>query len=621
MFRFYLDGNLVDDPIGWDGFQETIEFDDDLKGLLSKFRSKLTFFGDGYEYLRQQFDIQGYCHLVELEIREKCGADFLVIFEGYIFLSDVKFQIKEKCLAECSIQDRSFSAKINNNKSKKAVVNVARSQNGIAITAAASITTNFRDPITLGTTRTVVLFDLEEVFRMMIEFMTDGTVGFASSWLSNLPATERIGICTGLNIRTGSGTAPEISFKELFEEVHKKYNTYFAIERVTSGMRFRLEQRGYFTNQTTGINLFNIKHLSQSFDNQLLYSHIVLGSDDTQDIDAPNTNIPQVTFLTFLDETFNIQGDCNIDRKLDLKSEWQIDTNVIEHALNDVDDNYDDDVFLVQYESATPQTSNVDYLGLSLPVYGFNNELRNGKVAERFNMQGPIALYLGNGNDECSVLSVNDQPISQTGFPVIISPVQFANEVSDPNNNFNQPPTTPFYAYVCPATGVYVFSVEMFLNVPNNEIWGPRTFDLKLIRRDAGGIFIEEFVEQFRLPLIGIYLVALNADVYMNATDYVEVEVELYQGDIFNAPILIKENAKFECVSTVTGGGIYQPKPAGNYFTSLYDFDQPISRETWNTLKSDLAQTVNFDERNGWIKQVVHNYETKRTTWKLLNNG
>ena len=360
MFQFSLDNTVVDDPIGWDKFTETLAFDDDLKGVLPKYTSKLTFYGNGYTFLRSQYDLFGYCHRVQLDIKEDCGDGFITIFSGFIFISDIKFTIKEKCLAECRITDISFAAKINNNKSTEGEVDVGRSKNDIAITAAPTIIVNFRDPITLATTRAVSCWDIQEVFRFMIEFMTDGTIGFVSDFLSNLPTTERIAITNGLNIRTAGSPAPIIKFKKLFKEFHKKYNTYFSVESGTSGPVFRLEQRSYFTDSANSVSLVNIKELSHLFDSELLYSTVKLGSGDTQEIDAPNSNTPQVRFATFLDETFNIRGDCNIDRELDLQSDWQIDTNVIEQALNNVNDDFDDDFFLIQYEQGSPnQTSNL----------------------------------------------------------------------------------------------------------------------------------------------------------------------------------------------------------------------------------------------------------------------
>ena len=622
MFQFLLDSTVVDDPIGWDKFAETLAFDDDLKGVLPKYNTKLTFFGNGYTYLRGQYDLFGYCHKVALDIKEDCGSGFITIFQGFIFISDIKFTIKERCLAECRIEDLSFSARINNNKSTEAGIDVGRSKNNIAISSAPTITVNFRDPITLATTRAVSCWDIQEVFRFMIEFMTDGTVGFASNFLTNLPTTERIALTNGVNIRTGGSPAPIIKFKELFKEFHKKYNTYFSVEQQTTGPVFRLEQRSYFTDATNSASIVNIKEISHLFDSELLYSTVKLGSEDTQEIDAPNTNIPQVRFLTFLDETFNIQGDCNIDRELDLNSDWQIDTNVIEHALNNVDDTYDDDFFLIQYEQGSPnQTNNLDYLGLIPAVNGFNDQLRNSNVSERFNLQGAIALFLGDGNDEFEALKAAYQ--AGTGAAAI-EPVEFQTQITDPNSNYcisTEVCSHPNWTYEAPQTGVFGFSSTVRVTVgqkpPPIAI---RLITLSLVRRNSGGALIENYSTIITANSAGTYLIKIEQTIPLNATDYVGVSVGLSSTtiDLF---VIEMEQGKFNCVETTTGGGVYQPKHPENYFTSLYEFNQPVSREKWNAIKNNLSQNINFDGRKGWINSVVHTLETKETSFKLLSDG
>jgi len=643
MFEFKLDGQVVEDPIGWDKFQETLEFDDNLKGVLSKFNSKLTFHGDGYAYLSEQYRIQGYCHLVDLEIKEDCGKGLVTIFKGFIFLSDVKFTISEKCLAECSIEDQSFSSKINNNKSTEAKVDVARSKNDVAITAAPTIAVNFRDPLTLATTRTVDCWDVQEVFRMMIEFMTDGTVGFTSDYLTNLPTTERIAITTGELIRTGAGDAPIIKYKHLFEEVWKKYNVAFAVEQTTSGPVIRLEQLSYFRGDVAGINILNIKELTQRFDNQLLFSHVKLGANDTEDFDPPNNNMPDVRFITFQDETFNIGGDCNIDKELDLNSDWQIDSNVIEHALNGVNDDYDEDTFIIQYEqAATNQTSNIDYLGLVTPVYGFNDQLRSSNVADRFNLQGVIAMYLGDGNDEFKATRtslynvVGAVPGTLTFSPVAGLVYGFEDDSTgpnfDPNANYRapgDPGANPVFSYLAPATGFYEFETTIkyeFLQACDTNLRA----DVKLRRFTGAGVFIEEVAGTGTVNtfLGAIYSETLAGSFNMDAGDYLFVEIDMVVGAEVPtgcganfADYDMIEGSTFECIATTTGGGIYDRKEPEDYFTSIYEFKEPLSREKWNDLKSNLAQSINFDGRQGWIKQIVHTYETKETQLKLLSNG
>ena len=183
MFRFYFDGNEVENPINWDDFEENIVRDDTIKGLLPRYDIKLQFVGDAYNYLYSLKQQSGYCNLVDLRIDYKCGSNYETILNGYIFISDCKFN-RNRCLVECPVTDDNFGARIYNNKNIKTELNTGKSKNGEDITVATEYEVEFFKPSdgTYYATKRKGVF-IYDAFRYLIDFMTDGLVGFESDYL------------------------------------------------------------------------------------------------------------------------------------------------------------------------------------------------------------------------------------------------------------------------------------------------------------------------------------------------------------------------------------------------------------------------------------------------------
>lgn len=623
MFQFKLNNIIVSQPEGWDTFSETLELDDTLFGILPKFRSKITFTGGGYDIIRAVRDDSGYCNTVTIEILEDCSGNYQPLFSGFIFISDCQFT-RDECMVECEVEDDSYSARINNNQ--KLLVNLAstRSKNGEIIIAPTPVSMTFHDPTGGAFANARAVYDLHDVYSYMIQFLTDGNMTFTSSWLDNLPDTEHIGILTGLELRSFGGDVPEIQFNDLMEEIHKKFNVWFTIE----GSVFRLEQESYYRNLTASVTLSDIRGIKERFDNAKLYSKIKMGGDDTEDFNPPTTNIPTIRFLTFNKEEFQIQSVCNIDRTLDLRSKYIIDTNVIEHVLNTpADDQYDEDIILIQYTESTSTTTGLDYLGLLIPILGFNDELRNIEVATRFNLQGDIAFYIGDGNDLCQI---NLIPFTLQGVG-FLEPIPFDDQISDPGGNFRVPPeagANPNYTYRAPANGLYSFQVVVAWILSSTDFQNNNraaTVDIK--RYTAGGGLIQSFSTIQPMLQTGLFSLDITQGLYMDATDYLAVRVTLtspnpadtiqLQGSLGGAGV-----TRLLCTAAETGAGIVQEKAPSDYFVGEYEFKTCISRQDWAAIRLDIAKSVIFggDPKRGWTKSIEHKYSTGETEFTLLSN-
>ncbi len=368
-----------------------------------------------------------------------------------------------------------------------------------------------------------------------------------------------------------------------------------------------------------------------------------MGGDETEEYNPPTANTPTIRFIVMNKEEFQIQSVCNIDRTLDLRSKWVIDTNIIEYVLNTPgDDQYDDETVIVQYTDSTIQTTGVDYLGLVVAINGFNDVLRNSEVAARFDLQGNIAFYLGNGNDEfraertTTYSAVGVAPGTYTFSPVAALVYGFENDVSagnfDPNGNYRTPAdpgANPVFSYQAPASGFYEFFSKIFYEFNQASETNIRC-DLKLRRFTTAGAFIEEreITGTVQTFLGATYSEEIYGGFYMDATDYLFVEIDIVitpeaGGGPKWADFTLPPVSYFECISASTGGGIFEVKEPGDYFIGEYEFETCVSREDWNSIRDNIAQSINFGgtpNKRGWVKSIQHKYATGETEFQLLSN-
>ena len=76
-YRIYLDDVLVDEPIGLDDIEITIERSRDIRGLLVLFTSELRFVGTGYDALKTKRDTGGITSLTDVLIQYDEGDGWL----------------------------------------------------------------------------------------------------------------------------------------------------------------------------------------------------------------------------------------------------------------------------------------------------------------------------------------------------------------------------------------------------------------------------------------------------------------------------------------------------------------------------------------------------------------
>lgn len=646
MFKFYLDNIQVRDALNWFDFTETIERDAVIKGLLPKYDVKLNFNADGYKYLYDSMQTNGYCKLVELKVDYKCDGGYSTILNGYILLSDCKFNLN-KCTVECSVMDNNYGARIYNNKNIKAYLHVGKSKNDVDITPCDYDDIQMFTPSTgvYNSVTTRKAYNIADAFRFLIDFMCDGTIGFESDYLTTITddyGIEGLRITTGNEIRLATGTSnPFVSFQDLFQEVDKKYPLGFTIIDVGGLPTIKIEDAAYFYKPANSITINAIEDLNQSFNNELLYSSIKLGDVNAVDIDGTHS-FAQIRFFNFLPEQYHLQGECNIDKILDLTGIFIYDTNIIEAVFvtDNTNDEFDDNIFFIQTydDSGTRKaTQTVDPTSGTVPYY-YNSNLKNNEVASRYNLQGNIALYLGSNNDLflAGNNAIQDMSTEFATFPSgvnnISSIIFFQDDSTPPNFDTNGRYNNTTYRYTSPANGVYsfnsnvisifngtgstnlrvVFNVYNASNVLQNNFYGP----LYVFNLGNGTTY-------YNTPLYGSMTSYLPSGYYVTVSidEFIPANGFGYQFFSFNVQL----GSYFECGASINGGGVYEPKNPSDYFVSRFEFQKALSFSDYSTLKLDLSKSIiinngSQENKTVWMRKSIRKVATGETTWELISN-
>lgn len=388
--RVSLDGSiLANTPKGWDEAKIKTKRDSVVKGLFLSYTTDLEFWGDGFSYIDSVMD-SNYCQSIDVLIEsDDCNAgEWEQEYVGVIQLTQISKYDVTRRIIKTKVFDTSYNAKIDNNKSIKAFVDVGTSKNGDVIDVVTSHEILFFNPSDIFPTYLVDPrngYKIFDCFRFIIDYMSDGTVDFKSDifegeyndWMLFNGKEVRLGVGDGLQL--------EVSFKDLFRELDKKTNLSFAIEPNDPGeanpYRLRLEPTDFFEQDSADVTLENIDGILMSFNKDQLYSNIDIGSKTFED-DVFSTTYPPLNFKAFKEENYTILGDCNIDKTLNLLSSYIIDTNVIEDSIINNEDRYDKKVFIVitdglnavkykEYDDPLKEGFNVVYSPFQLTNSGF----------------------------------------------------------------------------------------------------------------------------------------------------------------------------------------------------------------------------------------------------------
>lgn len=654
-FEIYLNGSKLEkEPQELQDFQEVLELDEDVRGLLLKFPTKLTFIGDGYGILAaERAKTGGYCQTVDVLIKGKATQNdgFVDKVRGTIFIVDVDFELstdKDGQTASCTIFDQSYSAKIHNNRKTDFWLNANVSKNGVALTPITPIALKvFRpsDGAEYAATRDV--YDLKDSLIYLVSAMTDNGVSFASNWYDGLPDDEKICICYGHELRTANSSLPPfVNWQDLFAKtIALLYNLWFIVQTDDAGnATIRIENDDYLHSGVRAKRIDYIESLKQSFERDGMFRSVELGQEDSIKDVSGTYSLPYLQFLSFVEEEYFVSGVCNSENSLELRSEYLIDTNAIEASIGG-DDDYDDNIFLIQYDSSTNKATKGYYLtGDSVtPTYPalYNEQMLNSNVANRWAIQGNPSLFYANQDDSFQAQLLADTATftaNGIGSTVLFDthPYPFDNEIADANGNYDH---VTNFRYLVPVGGQGYYVTKLIIDWEITAQSGGMDIvpELYLHRHETvgGGGGLLTFAQYFQNPLegesaVGTYQTILTFGTSMEEQQFIDARIKFTaRGFGFGTPSLtmrVLKESTFQTILVARGGGDFADIDPNQYYINLFEFKQSFATEDWADLKADPTKFLEIntngnDNRISYIRKVSHTLATRETDFELIANN
>lgn len=671
MLKFFLNGQEVNSPRDWMDLEQELVRSYDDRTISTTYQNTVTFTGEAYELIAGVHRAQGYCAEVSFEVQESCNGMWQVACRGTIMLSDAEWN-ETRCEVEVSIVDNGIGARVDNNKGIPVSPTAVLSKNGAEITAVDPLALVMFDPYDgtdISGARRV--FDWFDCVRHAIAYMTDGAVTMTSDWYEALPDDERYAIAYGNDLRV-SGVAYNrfnYAWKDLFYELAKAYNLWVFAGETTAGQSFlRIEPESATFEDAGTLEILNVDNLMRMIDTDRLPASVVVGCDSEIRELQSDHSLPFVSMLGHSEEVFHFTGVCNTNEELDLTNKWITGNNAIEEVVLDGVDDFDKDIFIVQYDKGTGKATQGQYLNQGAAPYLYNEKLLNARILERYDLPSPV----GSNNGPI----VSDMQATATPavvFPTFYHPVssiincnteailQFDDDYTLPNfdngnvwgNGTTQgaPVSQANSRYKASAQGYYQFDTlirwALFSSVPT---YSPFSVPNCLYGRVGVRLLVKTFsvldvqigpTQTFTTPgqyLPGNYADQFTFGVSLGTGEYVVVYYQLCTlGSItstqaempcFNFPAPepdpgtigttwgLIEGCMIRTTLVVNGGYIV---PMYTSRIERYEFDRSVPLQDWTAMVSNPEDNIRIDgSRYVHALNVKRNIATGEAEWKLI---
>ena len=668
-FKFYIDGQLTDQPENDKELTTAIKRDASLGALLVTQDVNLVWFGNlnpafgtisAYSYLKSLWET-GICGEAELKIYDEISDSVTYLhYTGIIKIADLKFDLQKPKLST-SVEDNSFYSYINNNKSIKAYLTSDKTKSKFNITPPTFFDIQFFDSDTGIYGDEVKMYRVYDVFEFLIGAITDNKVGFYSDFLQS--TDTELFITKGFCIikPTREPDIPiEVSFQQLFDEIKKvpvstqitEPIAFFIDATDPDNPILRIENEGYFFDSTEVYRFSDIKELLMYAEVDKLYSLVRVGSDKTIDGRATEyTFVESTSYFGFKEETFPVFGQCNTDTELNLINQFIISSNAINSAYMGGVTDFIDDIFLVQVDTSTNQAVRHEFYGQSPPYY-YNIGLNNANKLTLYSnsLQNNIGNFLGIGSDGFRASLDQDEtftnnpnvpggsvfipPVFGGGFSGVPQPI-FVDDITgnnfDGNNNYD--PTTG--RYTIPTDGNYSFGGEVRFTVQGLQSgiffrieYGCEHFDSSVTTLKSSSVAVHNSGSN------GNFSLSLNHAMIGQVGDIVIpfITIRLYVPGGGNFPpipyyqaVTFQSISFFECNGTPEGGITLSANQSDNYRILVADFPYSIPVNSFRAIVNNPKALYPFEKdgvtRFGWIKEMKRNDQTGLTQIKLITSN
>lgn len=495
-FKFYIDGQLTDQPVNDTALSTTIRRDNSINGMVVTQDVRLVYNGNnnlasgtvsGYTLLKNAFDL-GQCDELVINIYDEVDVsrtDF--IYAGVIKVPSIQID-EQRILATVTVQDNSFYSYINNNKSIEYNCNSVKTKNRLDITPPDVYEVDCFDSTT-GVYGSSIGFlykgmRVYDVFRFLIGAISDNKIGFESIFLQQEP---ELFIFDGFAL-ANANTDPNIlvSFSKLFDEVNKIKNIAFYID--TSDQLnpiLRIEDKSSLFSGVQIYGFEDIKELTARTKTDNIYGTIRVGASDNPGGAAPlvYTFESGISYLGWKEEVYTPLGQCNIDNELNLVNDFGITSNDVHDQLVGAVSEDLDKMFLIECDNIDTGALTADatqyssWIGTSDFYYNQGTNNPNKLINHGSNYQTGLTNTLEIGTNgfraergqDIQIGSQNPaNPTFAFGFPgYTLDPIVFTDETSgsnyDGSGNYNNVGGN----YTTPVEGIYSFNANLNIDMVN----------------------------------------------------------------------------------------------------------------------------------------------------------
>jgi hypothetical protein len=666
--EFYIDGVLVDSPEGWDETRASRIFDHDSAVNALTFDQEYTWTGSVYQLLYGRYRSGLVCDLLGVEVKLRGRS----IVQGVVFLTDCVFN-ESTASVRVKVRDDGFSARIQNNLSVPIQIFGDESKNGETIDLLTPQNVLMFNQQTGGPLVGITgrpLYTVHDAMKFCVQWMTDGNVDFRSDYFLSGDGSADF-VTSGANLKSEEGTevlGPIITFRDLFATYRILRNVGVAFERDGGRPVVRVEHISYFQEAAANpIQCANAISVEMEFVQELLYSHIDIGSETTEETECNGGcgAFVNTRWFGFKREAFGIGGTCNIDKPFGLFQQGRvvIDGNTINSVLLEGGDKFDESLICVHVDTTTMQATTGDPLNIG--QYWYNVPYINAEVIGRyqdyisgnidtFTLVSDLNLFLCSGSDPIGRFQPSvdyTQTLSTlptyTTFPAPGGPIVWANDTAfiqnagstvpriqagfqcfDIGNRYNDSTGR----YVAEFDGALRFNVQFALEASSGSPSGTLNIRVAMDRYDAGG----NLIGTTTFPAVNdtvINLTTLQSSpivdtgfVAANAGDGFEFRIEAgaSAGFPFTTDLLILEGW-IELTETRNVVKVQQTNNGTRRLGVRRTFDYPLTDPDTDALLTDTRRQVRVTGRatdaTGFVEKLEVNLHTNTANVSIISNA
>ncbi len=276
-FRFKISGvETANEPIGFDAFTIKIRRSDAVLGMVYDYDNKFTFWGSDYDTIFALIDNNTPNAQLTFSIEySEDGVTYDDLVSGIISATDCSFN-PFKRLASVTVEDRTYSAKIYNNKDYPVVTNQTTTKDGSAITAPTSYTKIYAS----ATQIMGYSYLYDDLIDYVVGVITDNEIDVVDNWY---PTRPDYGSNSTVYTISSMGSIPfNVTFHNLWVQMAKIHNLRFNLVYVSGVRKFVIDQESGYNSSTTAFTLSGVDtSIELSIDQSKVYGFVEVGDIGT----------------------------------------------------------------------------------------------------------------------------------------------------------------------------------------------------------------------------------------------------------------------------------------------------------------------------------------------------